>query len=120
MPVCVITHNGLPPAQGGRRIGYAYIGVTKRGSLIYFPDAAVANWELCQRMAQRAKLLAQAEEEKRNAMSFKEWMTLPMARYRWNECSSCGVQCDKKKTRGRDVVVCPDCRKTLRPYSSSL
>lgn len=103
MGILVLTHNGLPPSQGGLRLGY--IG----GGRAFLPGAP-----------SEGILLAELGAKKK-APPVVIYSRLPRARYTDGECVSCmrypnptvSIQTDEGV---RSVVQCSNCSCQMRPF----
>jgi len=115
MPLVVYTHNGQSPAKGGKRIGYAYVGMGA-----FFPDSNVIAWMQAQQAAAAQQRQKKAQQ---TAVAMKEFNLLPRAANWRNCCPKCGDNMVHNECRTigdvqKKVFVCLDCNITFRPYGS--
>ncbi len=113
----VITHNGKPVADGGRRIGYAVDGTSVTSIAGYQPfDDFLANWNRAQVPAPSGARLA-AVVETPTLQSIFDLQYLSMGRY----CTGCDEYTSSSLVRRmefregeRSVTACRHCGKIHR------
>ncbi len=118
--ILVITHNGLPPSQGGKRLGYVC------GDLAFMFGGPPQGISLS-----RLRMIREEEEKKAvpvppsssPPVTMVVYNTLKEAQYSDGECPHCGKYpnptVDLLTTTGmRRVVQCTKCNEFARPYGT--